>query len=87
MDRTGSGVIVLVQMRPKVIYGPNRSCFSTASRDATSRSVLERHVSPWINAGTFRDFQRATLEDFSSSCEKREDHLAKSRLLQLIAGT
>lgn len=39
------------------------------------------------NAGTFRDFQRATLEDFCSSCEKREDHLAKSRLLQLIAGT
>ncbi len=75
MDRTGSGVIVSVQMLPKVIYGPIRSCFSTASGCISifpgcfSVDLLDR-------AGSFRD--RATLEDSNRSCEKREDYLAKS---------
>ncbi len=77
MDRTGSGVIVSVQMLPKVIYGPIRSCFSTASGGISifpgparfSVDLLDR-------AGSFRD--RATLEDSNRSCEKREDYLAKS---------
>lgn len=54
---------------------------------ARPRETARFSVDLLDSAGSFEDFQRAMLEDSCRSCEKREDHLAKSRLLQLIEGT